>query len=193
MNDIAACEQRLGVALDRIDYGLDRLFAAMRRAGDAATAPAIAPTTLPEAEPAASDDMAALRRRQETALERARQRLAAAGAEAARLAAANDALIAANRALIEAGDTPERLDAVRKALDAEIEALQAARAAEIAQMGDILAALETMLGIPETAPLPPDMPAEVPQAGFDGDVELLPQEGRILRFGTSGEDDEGAR
>lgn len=186
MNDIAACEQRLGVALDRIDYGLDRLFAAMRRAGEAA--PAMA-TTMPEAEPAASDDMAALRRRQETALERARQRLAAAGAEAARLAAANDALIAANRTLIEAGDTPERLDAVRKALDAEIEALQAARAAEIAQMGDILAALETMLGIPETAPLP----AEVPQAGFDIDVELLPQEGRILRFGATGEDDEGAR
>lgn len=178
MNDIAACEQRLGVALDRIDHGLDRLFRAMQR-----TQAPPAPETAQEAE-ASGDDMAALRRRQEAALERAQQRLAATGTEAARLAAANDALIAANRALIAASDTPSQIDAVRRALDAEIEALQAARAAEIAQMGDILAALETMLGIPETAPLA----ADVPQAGFDGDVDLLPQEGRVLRFGATDEE-----
>ena len=160
MTDIAACERRLGVALDRIDKGLDRVFEAMRR---------------PDPPPAAT-------------AEGVRQSLAG-GAEAARLAAANDALIAANRELIAAGDSPDRIDAVRKALDAEIEALQAARAAEIAQMGEILAALETMLGVPASPPLPPD----VPQAGFEGDAELLPQEGRVLRFGTSGEGDEEGR
>ena len=126
MNDVAACEQRLGMALDRIDYGLDRLFQRMRAA-----------------EPAPAEDAVPAR-------------LAESGAEAARLAEANDALIAANRALIAAGDAPGRADAERQALDAEIEALRAARAAELAQMGELLAALESMLGLPETPPLPAD-------------------------------------
>lgn len=179
MNDITACEQRLGVALDRIDNGLDRLFEAMRRAE--ATGPALASDAGSEA---GGDDVTSLRRRQEAALTLAQTRLTESGTEAARLAAANDALIVANRALIAASDTPAQIDAVRKALDAEIEALQAARAAEIAQMGDILAALETMLGIPETAPLSPD----APQADIDGDADLPQQQARLLRFGATDEE-----
>lgn len=76
----------------------------------------------------------------------------AAGQEAARLSAANEALAAANRALIEAAGLPR--DEALAALEAEVEALRAARAAEMAQMGDIIDTLDRMAGeaaAPETA------------------------------------------
>lgn len=192
MNDIAKCEQRLSLALARIDQGIDRLQEAMRQEAAIPDPPAD-----PQADAdRGSDDpakvgegIADLHRRQQAALDNARARLADAGAEAARLAAANDQLVAANRALIEAQGVEARSSAAHDALEAEIEALQAARASEIAQMGDILTALEAMLGIPE----PAQAEAGIATAGFDSDVETLPQEGRILRFGRDdggqGDDD----
>ena len=84
-------------------------------------------------------------------LAEAHERLAGAGEQAARLAAANDELARANRALIAAidgegaGDDP-----VRTALEAELEAQHAARAAEGAQMSEILDALDRMLGVTTT-------------------------------------------
>lgn len=181
MNDISESEQRLSAALERIDYGIDRLQAATRAAEkQAAFSPAPA---------AISEDMADLQRRQTAALDRAQQRLAAAGAEAARLASANDRLMEANRVFLSGN---QGRDAALHALEAEIEALRAARSAEIAQMGDILAALEAMLGIPETAPLPPSHPAEDAfldiSAEFSADVEALPIEGRVLRFERDSQD-----
>lgn len=186
MNDISESEQRLSAALERIDYGIDRLQAVIKTAQ---SRPAPPPTI---ASPI-SDDMASLQQRQTKALDRAQQRLAASGSEAARLAAANDRLMESNRALIAGQSGAGAGDAVLQALETEIEALRAARAAEIAQMGDILAALETMLGIPETEPLPPSDPAQEALLGtpadFSSDVEPVPMEGRILRFDREDEAD----
>ena len=88
-------------------------------------------------------------------LAEAHERLAAAGGQAARLAAANDELAQANRALIEASASPEVWAehgeaAALAALQAEVEALRAAREAEVAQMGEILDALDRMLGVTTT-------------------------------------------
>lgn len=68
--------------------------------------------------------------------------LARAEQDAARLAAANDALAEANRALL-AG--PEAGDGASAALEAEIEALRAARAAEISQLSEIVHELDRLL------------------------------------------------
>ena len=107
-----------------------------------------------------SPDIAALHDRQAATLEamqirltEAHERLASAGEQAGRLAAANDGLARANRALIDAagnGWGQAGDDAARAALEAEVEALRAARAAEVAQMSEILDALDRMLGVTTT-------------------------------------------
>lgn len=162
MKDLSAAERRLIAALDRLDDVVER--AAHRMATMQAQAPAPRHTaTAPGQDSGVSPQIAALRDRQAATLEamqarlaEAHDRLAATGGQAARLAAANDELARANRALIEAAASPEAWAergeaAALAALEAEVEALRAAREAEIAQMSEILDALDRMLGV-TTAP-----------------------------------------
>lgn len=159
MTDISRAERRLIAALDRLDHAVER---GARRIAQAAVMP---PERGAAAQDSASDapvsaEIALLHNRQAATLEamqmrlaEAHERLASAGAQAARLAAANDELSRANRALIDAasGDwAGQGTDATRAALEAEIEALRAARTAEIAQMAEILDALDRMLGVTTT-------------------------------------------
>ncbi|MFN3275263.1 MAG: hypothetical protein ACK41U_11370 [Paracoccus sp. (in: a-proteobacteria)] len=134
MTEITASERRLSAALDRIDRVLE-----------AGTQPAAAP--LPDTGSAADRDaLQASADALAQALAEARDRQRQSAEEAARLSAANEDLAAANRLLIEARDTGGITgDEVAQALEAEIAALRAARAAEMAQMGDIMAELERLL------------------------------------------------
>ncbi|MCQ0969789.1 hypothetical protein MLD63_05020 [Paracoccus sp. TK19116] len=152
MSDIAASERRLAAALDRIDYVLENAplrseDPAVSTAEDSALQAQLAEARSENARLAA--DLQALHDAQGQAMEQslsdAGDRLTGAGREAARLAAANEELAAANRALI-AAQGGDAATATQAALNAEIESLRAARAAEIAQMGDIMAELERLLG-----------------------------------------------
>lgn len=163
MKDLSAAERRLIAALDRLDAvveGAAHRMTAMQARMPAPRAAASAPAQ--GADPGLSPQIAALHDRQAATLEamqarlaEAHERLAAAGGQAARLAAANDELAQANRALIEVSASPdmwaERGEAAAlAALQAEVEALRAAREAEVAQMGEILDALDRMLGVTTT-------------------------------------------
>ncbi len=127
MTDISVSERRLSAALDRIDQLLEA--GVYRRAGS--------DTPSDDTPPQPATD---------AALAEAARRIAAATDQATRLAAANDDLAAANRILIDAASGQgDRVEAVSIALEAEIEALRAARAAEIAQLGDIMQELERLM------------------------------------------------
>ena len=158
MTDISVSERRLIAALDRLDYAVER--AADRLAAQAAAVPPVpaapAPAPLSEDVAALHDRQAATLEALQTRLAEAHEHLASAGEQAARLAAANDELAAANRALIDAASdwAGKGPDAVALALNAEIESLRAASAAEIAQMGEILDALDRMLGVTTARPRP---------------------------------------
>ena len=163
MTDLPDAERRLIAALERIDHSVER---AARRLTALVSQPAAEPAQPSAAEhrwPAAeaadiSPDVAALHDRQGATLEamrvrlaEAHERLAETGNEAARLAAANESLARANRALIDAAETGGvDADGIQAALQAEIESLHAARAAEVAQMSEILDALDRMLGVTTT-------------------------------------------
>lgn len=153
MSEIAASERRLSAALDRIDQILEMgrpRSAPADGTGDqdlrAALDAAQSENTRLKAEIAelqkdkpASD---------EPAFENGEDRLVEAGEQAARLAAANDELAAANRSLVETAAAEadgDAVTAIREALEAEIEALRAARAAEISNLGDIIIELERLL------------------------------------------------
>ncbi|MDO5620651.1 MAG: hypothetical protein Q4G24_04195 [Paracoccus sp. (in: a-proteobacteria)] len=184
MSDLNILEQRLITALERIDYSLDLharqggaaapdsglLDAALDRIAAleaelaAQPAPAAA-APVPSAPPAAVEALAAR-------LSDAESRLSDATREAARLAAANEDLTRANRALIAAASSDERVAATRAALEAEAESLRAARAAEIAQMGDVLAALESLLG----------RKTRTAEAPYDADAR--PEPGEVIAFDT---------
>lgn len=152
MSDISASERRLSAALDRLDQLLD-------------TQPAAVPAAAPGEDPA---QIAALTRQLEQLQAENDQLRQAPAAEApavqpeqddlrrqldeatqrnAEMAVANDQLAEANRNLIEAQETGGiGADEIRDALEAEVKALRAARQAEIAQMGEIMAELERLLG-----------------------------------------------
>ena len=170
-NDVNASEKRLIAALERIDRAVDQALLRAR------------------AEPAAQDDaamrdenqrlsqeLAALQAGQSESLNacharlsEAHDRLVTLGQEAAQLAAANEALVAANRALTE-NLTP---DAVQAALQAEIDSLRTTRAAEIAQMNDLIEMVDRMTAppAPRTPPMietpPPPRAAAVAEAIAD--------------------------
>ncbi|WP_372800840.1 hypothetical protein [Paracoccus seriniphilus] len=173
MSDINASERRLSAALDRIDQLLEA--GGPRRAGgdDAEIAElrdSIA--TLDAENTRLANELAALRTQRagplEAALAEARARLEAVGNEAARLSAANDDLAAANRALIEAASgNGDQADATIQTLEAEITALRAARAAEIAQMGDIMQELERLMAQQPTAN-GASLSAALPEVAGDG-------------------------
>ncbi|RKS44103.1 hypothetical protein BDE18_2935 [Paracoccus pantotrophus] len=184
-DDLNLSEKRLIAALDRIDQFLDR--AAARQAPQPVPADADAALQLHELQAEnrrLSQELAALHARQSDTLSTCEQRLAEAhrrlveaGEEAARLSAANEALTEANRALIAARQGDGAPDEARRALEAEIESLRAARAAEVAQMGEIVDALDRMIEAPASdagvsgdtpAPGPTGM-AEHADAGLDGE------------------------
>lgn len=141
MSDITASERRLSAALDRIDQLLE---AGVGRASDGATDADAGVVAALQAENARLS--AELAGRAPADGDDSEARLAEAIEQSARLAAANEQLVEANRALIDAGAGPDALDAANEALLAEIEALRASRASELAQMGDIMAELERLLG-----------------------------------------------
>ena len=155
-DDLTASEKRLIAALDRLDHFIDR--AAPLRGTATATEPV--PDDLAGIEHSLhaaqtenhrlSNELLLLHERHEAALAAAHERLLATGQGAARLAAANEALADANRALIAAGG--DAADEARLALEAEIESLRATRAAEMAQMGDLLAMLDELIGTPAPEP-----------------------------------------
>lgn len=99
-----------------------------------------------------SERVQAIRDKQETtlaAMERqllqALQTAEAAQAESARLRHANADLVAANRALLEAsGDPAPHL--VNGAMQAELDAMRAARAVELAEIDEILHSLAPLIG-----------------------------------------------
>ena len=144
MSDITASERRLSAALDRMDQLLDAglparadtgLIAELTRQRDEALARL---AERPDAAPEAAADTVDLGGLQ--------AHLDAATEQAAALARANDALIAANRDLIEAQETGGiGPDEQMAALEAELDALRAARAAEMAQMSEIMTELERLL------------------------------------------------
>lgn len=179
-DDLNASEKRLIAALDRIDHFIDRATTARTAAPVPTPAPVAGGLAEIETQLHAahhenqrlSGELVLLHERQtallsncEMRLAESHERLLGAGQEAARLAAANEALAEANRALIAASGLPA--DETRLALEAEIESLRAARAAEIAQMGDLLEALDRMIDTPapeqpEAGARPaPDMRASV--------------------------------
>ncbi|MFZ5709109.1 MAG: hypothetical protein ACOY4T_05395 [Pseudomonadota bacterium] len=96
----------------------------------------------------------AIREKQETvvaSLERTvarlSQQLDAQGRELARLKRANAGLTETSRALAAAAEAgPPDAGSVNRALAAELEALRAARAAEIAEMDEILSELKPLIG-----------------------------------------------
>jgi DNA repair exonuclease SbcCD ATPase subunit len=98
-----------------------------------------------------SERVRAIREKQETTLSTLEKRLAqttrsfdAAQADLARLKRANTDLAEANRALLEAGaDLAPHL--LNRAMQAELEALRAARAAEVKELNDILGSIEPIL------------------------------------------------
>lgn len=148
-DDLNASEKRLIAALDRIDLLIDRAATAGGGA-DGDGAPHAAP-------PEASADHDAALAACEAKLAEAQDRLDAAGAEAARLAEANAALVEANAALLAGAPGATEM---RQAFEAELEALRAARAAEMGQVGDILGTLDQWLGAAGTSGATPDAKAE---------------------------------
>lgn len=152
-DDLNASEKRLIAALDRIDLLIDRAATAGGGADGDGT-PHAAP-------PAASADHDAALAACEAKLAEALDRLDAAGAEAARLAEANAALVEANAALL--AGAPGATE-IRQAFEAELEALRAARAAEMGQVGDILGTLDEWFGTAETSGTIPAAKAEEPPA-----------------------------
>lgn len=153
MSDISVSERRLSAALDRIDRILEA--GGGRRSAEGGPAP---------------DELTAVQ-----------ERLDAANDQIAALARANDALTNANRALIDGEDVGE--DGVRRALEAEISALRAARGAEITQLGELMAELERYLGnAGSAAPVTPEV---------IGDAGGLPEADDDAGAGTGDAQEEG--
>lgn len=177
MSDISVSERRLSAALDRIDRLLE---AGTARPAVAAPDDALQQRLedLQAQNTRLAAENAALRAGHGAAadaaeLDEAQARLASASEQAARLAAANDDLAAANRALIDAASGSGDADqAIRDAMSAEIEALHAARAAEIAQMGDIMIELERLLALRGDDAPPPER-AAMPEV--EGDSAGVPE------------------
>ncbi|MFD2175094.1 hypothetical protein [Rhodobacter lacus] len=115
-----------------------------------------------EAERAANTQLTervrAIREKQETTLVTLERRLAqatraleAVQAEANRLKRANADLLEVNRSLVEAGDVMAAAQ-VNRAMQAELEALRAARSWEMAELAEILAGLEPIVAAHAKAP-----------------------------------------
>ncbi|WP_372840731.1 hypothetical protein [Phaeovulum sp.] len=159
MSDMSDYERRISAALARIGAGLERLGQSGQAAAGASD------NSLREeleAERAAnaqlSERVRAIREKQESTLGALERKLAAAKAEAEshlrdllRLRRANAELAAANRKLseaVEAGLGDGAL--INRVMEAELGALRAERAADQAELNDIIAGLEPLVA-PKTA------------------------------------------
>ncbi|MBW6506960.1 MAG: hypothetical protein K0B00_09445 [Rhodobacteraceae bacterium] len=161
MSDTTDYERRISAALARIGAGLERLgqggaVAAPAADGDAALREALEAERLANAQ--LSERVRAIRDKQETTLGALERKLAAAKTEIeqhlrdlVRMRRANADLVAANRALTETARAgladPE---AVNRALQAELTALRAERAAEVAELDDIIAGLAPLVAPAES-------------------------------------------
>ena len=156
MSDISASERRLSAALDRLDQLLDTQPAAVPAAAPGEDPAQIAALTRQleqlqaendQLRQAASVEAPVVQQDQDQDQDDLRRQLDEATQRNAEMAVANDQLAEANRNLIEAQETGGiGADEIRDALEAEVKALRAARQAEIAQMGEIMAELERLLG-----------------------------------------------
>lgn len=163
MNDIAELERRIALALERIEAGLDMLGTAA--AGpSAAAAPSEAEARIAELEDALETErttnaqlterVRAIREKQETmvsALEtkvaRLTRQVDAAALELQRLKQANEDLRDVNHTLsLAAAEGVAQPELINHALMTELEALRAARAADLAEMDDILSELKPLIG-----------------------------------------------
>ncbi|MCA0272884.1 MAG: hypothetical protein LCH69_12580 [Proteobacteria bacterium] len=162
MNDIAELERRITMALERIGAGIDLVGAAVPAQshrepdGDAETRIAELQDALDSERTTnaqLTERVRAIKEKQETmvgALEknvaRLTHQLDAATIDLQRLKDANQDLVDANRALgaaVEAGLADPGL--INHAMLSELEALRAARAADVAEMDGILAELKPLI------------------------------------------------
>lgn len=163
MQDIVELEKRITAALERIGKGVDRLATQPRAPGPAAAAPASA--SAPAADAALRAQLeeeksltAQLQARLRAAsareskgdlqdkVDRLTQELDVKGLELQRMRRVNASLreqLEALRTAAAAGTTEPHL--INKAMATELEALRATRLTEIAEMDEILAALEPHL------------------------------------------------
>lgn len=159
MQDITELEKRITAALERIGKGVDRLAAQPRPS--AAASPAVAPAVdaalraqLEEEKSLTAQLQARLRAAKEREakgdlqekLDRLTQELDVKGLELQRMRRVNASLreqLEALRSAAAAGVTDPAL--INKAMAAELDALRATRLTEIAEMDEILAALEPHL------------------------------------------------
>lgn len=152
MNEIAASERRLSAALDRIDQLLET---GLGRTGSADASDIQAELSAAQAENQQLLAEIAELRTQSPSVDEAQMPATDKGEQLTRLAAANEELITANRALLDAAGADEAIDEIRKACDAEVEALRAARFAEIANLAEIMGELDRLLGQEKSAPAKP--------------------------------------
>jgi chromosome segregation ATPase len=164
MNDIAELERRITMALERIGAGIDLIGAAAAPAESLHVADGEAAARIAELQDALDSErttnaqlterVRAIKEKQETmvgALEkkvaRLTQQVDAATIDLQRLKEANQDLADANRALgeaVEAGVADPGL--INQAMLGELEALRAARAADVAEMDGILSELKPLIG-----------------------------------------------
>ena len=152
MSDISELERRITAALDRAGQALDRMTADTGDSGDAA---ALASEL--EAERMANaqleERVRAIKEKQETNVQglegevaRLRAALEARDGELQRVQSVNEELRSSNAALREANATGVAdPHLVNKSMMSELESLRAARAADRAEIDDILATLEPVL------------------------------------------------
>ena len=157
MQDITELEKRITAALERIGKGVDRLAAQPRPAGTAPVTAAVDATLraqLEEEKALNAQLQARLRAASareakgdlQEKLDRLTQELDVKGLELQRMRRVNASLreqLEALRTAAAAGATEPAL--INKAMAAELEALRATRLTEIAEMDEILAALEPHL------------------------------------------------
>ncbi|PIE13923.1 MAG: hypothetical protein CSA70_04245 [Rhodobacterales bacterium] len=154
MSDIVELERRITAALDRIDKGAEALVTAPEQedAGEIETLKAaLEDEKLVTAQ--LEERIKALHEKQDRKLAEAEKQASEARAlmekldgELQRLRAANDQLRASNQALREANEAGVgEPHLINKAMLAELEGVRAARAADQAEVGAILGAMEPLL------------------------------------------------
>ena len=147
MNDLAELERRIMTALHHMERGLEQLGKPAAPGGkEAALAEALASEQQMTAQ--LTERVRAIREKQDTSVASLEQRLAEAVAQVNRTSAELErqkSLTAQlQESLRELTDDSAGSGAV-DALRAELEALKAARAADLAEMDEILAALEPLI------------------------------------------------
>ena len=166
MQEIAALEGRITAALERISKGFDQLAAAPKPVPPVANPPAATPSTPADAALRAQleeekaltaqlqEKLRALKEREpkgglKDKIDRLTQQLDVQGLELQRMRRTNTSLrdqLASLRQAQMAGVTEPQL--INKSMLAELDALRAMRLTEVAEMDEILAALEPHLTTP---------------------------------------------